>query len=84
MHSMRKQYTLAQQSLISGSKFDFGDGKSVPQMQRTIHIWVRKVAKPLGVLLPDLGRGQTVQLVGRWSIDLEETFFLPFLLVFLL
>jgi hypothetical protein len=60
---MREQDTLSEHALVSGSKLDFGDGESMTEMQRAIHVRVGKVSKPLWVFLLDLFWGETTEFV---------------------
>lgn len=53
MKPMREQDSLAQHPLIPCRELDFGDGESVTEMERTIHVGVREVPKPFGKLLLD-------------------------------
>jgi len=74
---MRKQNPFAQHPLVTRRELDFRDGKSVSQMQTTVHIGIGKVSEPFGVFLLDLFRRKASN-VGCWrSIDLEELFRFP-------
>jgi len=77
VESMRKQNPFAQHSLVTRRELDFRDGKSMAQMQTTVHIRIGKVSKPFGVFLLDLFRGKASDVGCWWSIDLKELFRLP-------
>lgn len=53
------------------------------EVQRSVHVWVGKVSKPLWVFLLDLVLGEATDFILRGSGGLEETIFLPSGLVFL-
>jgi hypothetical protein len=86
MESHGKQGPTTLHSRHSSRELDFGDGKGVPCVQSAVHVGVCHGAEELGVFLAEGGGGDGVQrdfLEGR-GIGLEDTIFLPFLLVFLL
>jgi len=74
---MRKQNPFAQHPLVTRRKLNFRDGKSMAQMQTTVHIGIGKVSEPFRVFLLDLFRGKASDVDCWWSVDLEELFRLP-------
>ena len=84
METMGEQHPLSQHPLVSRREIDFGYGKRVAQVQRSIHIRVGKVSKPLWKLFLDLCRTEVGGFFRRWCLNLEETFLCPSLLITLL
>jgi len=56
----------------------------VPEVKGAIHVGVWEVSKPLGILLFDLRGGESIQLIRGGSVDVEDVFVFPSLLVSLL
>ena len=84
MESVGEQRPLAQQPLITGTKLDLGDRKCVPQVKRTVHVWVWEVPEPFGIFFLDLCGRQSSQQVRGGCVDVEDLLVFPFLLVSLL
>ena len=84
MKSVGEQHPLSQQSLITCTKLDLGDGERVSEMKRAIHVGVWEVSEPFGIFLLDLCGGQSSQLSWGGGIDVESLLVFPFLLVSLL
>ena len=84
MESVGEEDTLAQHPLVSSSELDLGNGEGMSKMETPVHVWVWKVSEPLGVLFLDLGLGEASELFRTRGADLEDTLFLPSILVFLL
>ena len=80
---MGKQDTFTQQTLIPCCELDFGDSECMSEVQRSIHIRVRIVPKPLGKLLADLCTSETCGFFLRWGIDFEDVLPFPVMLVLL-
>jgi hypothetical protein len=74
MEAMREKDAFSKHALVTGSKFDLGDGKSVAKMERTIHVRIWKIAKPFGIFLGDLCGGKASEVRNGWSINLEKMF----------
>ena len=81
MESVREQHSLAQHSLVSGSKFDFGDRKSMAQVQTSVHVRERKVSEPFRVFFFYLSRSETCRLFFCRGICLENTLLRPLCLI---
>ena len=81
MKSVGEQRPLAQQPLITRTKLDLGDGKRVPEVKGTVHVWVWEGSEPLGIFLLDLRGRESSQLIWGGSIDVENILVFPFLLV---
>lgn len=78
VESHGEQGLLAQHPLETTSKLDLADGKSVSQVERSVHVGVRESSHPLGLLSSDLGRRRSlagdrleVGTSGDRRIDLE-------------
>ena len=84
MESVGEQDTLAQHPLVPSGKLDLGNSESMSEMETSVHVWVWKVSEPLGVLFLELFLGKASKLLRLGSVDLEDLFFLPSILVFLL
>src|SRR6266576_5637326 len=78
-----KQDALSQQTLIPRCELDFGDSECMSEVQRSIHIRVRVVPKPLGKLLADLCTSETCGFFLRWGIGFEDVLVFPVILVLL-
>ena len=55
----------------------------MPEVQRSVHIRVWKVPKPLGILLVDLCTSETCGFFLRWGIGFENVLPFPVILVLL-
>ena len=53
------------------------------KVQRSVHIRVREVPKPLGKLLLDLCTGETCSFFLSWGIGFEDVLLFPVILVLL-
>lgn len=63
VESMGEQGAFAQQPLISSSELDFGDRKSVTQVQGPVHVGEWEASEPFGVLFFDLSGCEAFQLL---------------------
>jgi hypothetical protein len=84
MESVGEQRPLAQQPLITCAELDLGDRKCVPQVKRTVHVWIWEVPEPFGMFFLDLCGRQSSKLVWGGCVDVEDLLVFPFLLVSLL
>jgi hypothetical protein len=82
MKPMRKQSPLAQHPLISGTKFDLGDGESMTEMQKTIHVGIWICTEPFRMLFLDFHERKPCHIGFDGGINLEETFRCPTFLIF--
>ena len=80
---MGKQDALSQQTLIPRCELDLGDSECMSEVQRSVHIRVREVPKPLGKLFADLCSSETCGFFLRWGIGFEDVLPFPVLLVLL-
>jgi hypothetical protein len=80
---MGKQDAFSQQTVIPCCELDFGDSECMSEVQRSVHIRVRIVPKPLGKLLADLCTGETCGFFLRWGIGFEDVLPYPVILVLL-
>jgi hypothetical protein len=79
-----KESTLAEHAFKAGVELDLGDGKRMAQMERTVHIRIRKCAHPLGLLLSNLVWAQIRQMAVVRRVGVEDILLLPFVLVLVL
>jgi hypothetical protein len=80
---MGKQDAFSQQTLIPCRELDFGNSERMSEVQRSIHIRVREVPKPLGKLFVDLCTCETCGFFLRWGIGFEDVLPFPVILVLL-
>ena len=78
---MGKQDALSQQTLIPCCELDLGDSECMSEVQRSVHIRVREVPKPLGKLFADLCTSETCGFFLRWGIGFEDVLPFPVTLV---
>lgn len=83
VESMGKQDTFSQQTLIPCRELNFGNCERMSQVQRPVHVWVRKVTKPFGKLVANFGTSEASNFLRRWGIGFENVLPFPFILILL-